>query len=50
MIYELHLSTGEKRLVRKNTEKIAGWEFDTDGNLRLAIRPQASREPEMTGR
>jgi hypothetical protein len=23
-LYELHLSTGEKRLVRKKTEKIAG--------------------------
>jgi hypothetical protein len=37
-LYELHLSTGEKTLVRKNTEKIAGWEFDNDGNLRLAVR------------
>ena len=37
-LYELHLSTGEKTLVRKSAEKIAGWEFDNDGNLRLAVR------------
>jgi dipeptidyl aminopeptidase/acylaminoacyl peptidase len=37
-LYKLKLSTGEKTLVRKNTEKISGWEFDLSGNLRLAIR------------
>jgi len=37
-LYELHISTGEKRLLRKNTEQIAGWVFDNAGNLRLAER------------
>jgi len=37
-LYKLKLSTGEKTLVRKNTEKISGWAFDLQGNLRLALR------------
>ena len=35
-LYKLKLSTGEKTLVRKNTEKIAAWFFDLSGQLRLA--------------
>jgi dipeptidyl aminopeptidase/acylaminoacyl peptidase len=35
-LYKLKLSTGEKSLIRKNTEKIAGWVFDLSGQLRLA--------------
>jgi dipeptidyl aminopeptidase/acylaminoacyl peptidase len=46
-LYELHLSTGEKTLVRKNTEKIAGWEFDNDGNLRLADRTNQTGDTEI---
>jgi len=46
-LYELHLSTGEKTLVRKNTEKIAGWEFDNDGNLRLAVRTNQASDTEV---
>jgi len=46
-LYELHLSTGEKTLVRKNTEKIAGWEFDNDGNLRLAVRTSQAGDTEI---
>jgi dipeptidyl aminopeptidase/acylaminoacyl peptidase len=37
-LYKLKLSSGEKTLVRKNTDKIAGWEFDLGGHLRLAER------------
>jgi Tol biopolymer transport system component len=37
-LYKLKISTGEKTLVRKNTEKISAWVFDTKGNLRLATR------------
>lgn len=37
-LYKLKLSTGERTLVRKNTERIAGWFFDLDGKLRLAER------------
>lgn len=46
-LYELHLSTGEKTLVRKNTEKIAAWEFDNDGNLRLADRTSQAGDTEI---
>ena len=35
-LYKLKISTGEKTLIRRNTEKIAGWIFDLDGQLRLA--------------
>jgi Tol biopolymer transport system component len=27
-LYDLSISTGEKKLVKKNTEQIAGWDFD----------------------
>ena len=37
-LYELRLSTGEKTLLRKNTERIANWVFDHDATLRLAVR------------
>jgi dipeptidyl aminopeptidase/acylaminoacyl peptidase len=46
-LYELHLSTGEKTLVRKNTEQIAGWDFDNDGNLRLAERTNQVGDTEI---
>ncbi len=46
-LYELHLSTGEKKLIRKNTEQIAGWEFDHDGNLRLAERTNQVGDTEI---
>jgi dipeptidyl aminopeptidase/acylaminoacyl peptidase len=35
--YQLRLSTGEKTLIRKNTERIANWVFDHDATLRLAV-------------
>ena len=35
-LYKLKLSTGEKMLMRKNTERISGWVFDEQGQLRLA--------------
>lgn len=39
-LYKLKLSTGERTLVRQNSEKdrITGWVFDWDDNLRLATR------------
>ena len=46
-LYELHLSTGEKKLIRKNTEEIAGWDFDNDGNLRLAERTNKAGDTEI---
>jgi dipeptidyl aminopeptidase/acylaminoacyl peptidase len=46
-LYELSLSTGEKTLLRKNTERIAGWDFDHDGNLRLAERTNQAGDTEI---
>ena len=46
-LYELSISTGEKKLVKKNTEQIAGWDFDHDGNLRLAERVNPAGDTEI---
>src|SRR5277367_882173 len=46
-LYELHISTGEKTLLRKNTERISGWDFDHDGNLRLAERTSPAGDTEI---
>lgn len=46
-LYELRLSTGEKRLLRKNTDQIAGWEFDHAGQLRLAERTTPAGDTEI---
>ena len=46
-LYELSLSTGEKTLLRKNTERVAGWQFDNDGNLRLAERTSQAGDTEI---
>ena len=37
-IYRLNIDTGERELIRENKEKMAGWVFDQDSNLRLAVR------------
>jgi len=37
-VYRVQISTGERTLVRENTDQIAGWDFDQEGNLRLAMR------------
>jgi len=37
-LYKVKISTGERTLLRKNTEKISGWVFDLAGQLRLAAR------------
>ena len=46
-LYKLKLSTGEKTLVRKNTEKISGWAFDLQGQLRLATRVAENGDTEI---
>jgi dipeptidyl aminopeptidase/acylaminoacyl peptidase len=46
-LYKLKLSTGEKTLVRKNTDRIAGWNFDLQGNLRLATRSAENGDTEI---
>ena len=37
-LYKVKISTGERTLVRKNTERIVGWTFDLKDQLRLAGR------------
>ena len=37
-VYRVKISTGERVLVRKNTDRVANWHFDLAGNLRLAER------------
>ena len=46
-LYKLKISTGEKTLVRKNTERISGWSFDLKGNLRLAERSAENGDTEI---
>jgi dipeptidyl aminopeptidase/acylaminoacyl peptidase len=46
-LYKLKISTGEKTMMRKNTERIAGWNFDLQGNLRLATRSAENGDTEI---
>jgi dipeptidyl aminopeptidase/acylaminoacyl peptidase len=46
-LYKLKLSTGERTLLRKNTEKIASWVFDLRGQLRLASRVAENGDQEI---
>ncbi len=46
-LYKLKLSTGERTLVRKNTEKIAQWFFDLKGDLRLGLRVADNGDQEV---
>src|SRR5216683_238721 len=43
----MKISTGEKTLVRKNTERITGWVFDLKGKLRMATRSAESGDTEV---
>lgn len=46
-LYQVRISTGERTLLRKNTERIAGWIFDRAGKLRLALRTAANGDNEV---
>jgi dipeptidyl aminopeptidase/acylaminoacyl peptidase len=46
-LYKLRISTGERTLMRHNTERVAGWIFDLQGNLRLAMRVDESGEQQL---
>ncbi len=46
-LYKLKISTGEKTLVRKNTDRITGWSFDLNGQLRLATRNADNGDTEI---
>jgi len=46
-LYRVHISTGQRELIRQNTERIAGWLFDNAGNLRLATRTTDKGDTEI---
>src|ERR1051325_3849701 len=46
-LYKVKISTGEKTLVRKNTERITGWVFDLKDQLRLATRSADNGDTEV---
>src|SRR6185312_1229271 len=46
-LYKLKISTGEKTLMRKNTDRITGWDFDLQGSLRLAERSAENGDTEI---
>lgn len=46
-LYKLNLTTGEKTLVRKNTDRITGWVFDWNDKLRLATTTAADGSSEI---
>ena len=46
-LYKVKISTGEKTLLRKNTDRIAGWGFDTKDTLRLAVRSAENGDTEI---
>jgi dipeptidyl aminopeptidase/acylaminoacyl peptidase len=46
-LYKVKISTGEKTLIRKNTERVAGWTFDLNGQLRLAARVADNGDQEV---
>ncbi len=46
-LYKVKISTGERTLVRKNTDRIVGWVFDNKDQLRLAIRSADNGDTEF---
>jgi dipeptidyl aminopeptidase/acylaminoacyl peptidase len=46
-LYKVKISTGEKTLIRQNTDRIAGWLFDNKDQLRLAARSNDNGETDI---
>jgi dipeptidyl aminopeptidase/acylaminoacyl peptidase len=46
-LYKVRISTGERTLVRQNTDRIAGWTFDLKDQLRLATRVADNGDTEV---
>lgn len=46
-LYRLRLSTGEKTLLHRNTERIVAWVFDLAGQLRLGVRKTESGDTQI---
>jgi len=46
-VYKVSIASGKRELLRQNTERIAGWMFDLDGHLRLAMRVADNGDTEV---
>jgi dipeptidyl aminopeptidase/acylaminoacyl peptidase len=46
-LYKVRISTGERTLIRKNTDRFTGWVFDLKDELRLAIRSADNGDTEV---
>ncbi len=46
-LYKVSISTGQKTLIRKNTERLQGFIFDNAGKLRLASRSAENGDSEL---
>lgn len=46
-LYKVKISTGERTLLRKNTDRATGWIFDHKGTLRLATRSAENGDTEV---
>ena len=46
-LYKVKISTGERTLIRQNTERLTGWLFDNKDQLRLATRATKSGDKEV---
>ena len=46
-LYKLKISTGERTLLRKNTDRIGDWIFDNADQLRLAVRAAENGDTEI---
>ncbi|HUE80486.1 MAG TPA: S9 family peptidase [Pyrinomonadaceae bacterium] len=46
-LYKVNISTGERTLVRQNTERITAWYFDLKDQLRLATRSADNGDTEV---
>ncbi|HEX9188546.1 MAG TPA: S9 family peptidase, partial [Vicinamibacteria bacterium] len=46
-LYRVSISTGKRELLRKNTDRIAAWILDLEGQLRLALRTTEKGDTEI---
>src|SRR5581483_4495469 len=46
-LYKVKISSGERTLLRKNTDRVSSWVFDNDGQLRLAVRTAENGDSEF---
>src|SRR5438094_3935155 len=46
-LYKVKISSGERTLIRQNTDRITGWVFDLKGQLRMATRVTDNGDTEV---